>query len=91
MSKKREIPVNSECPLTDAEKDVLLKFLDHEEWKVYQRVKKLTSGYCNAEVVCYDELEIEIFVEWGVDGQWRDDDELIVNREFLSTPEKLLS
>jgi len=88
---KKVIPTNSDCPLTEAEEQVLLKFLDHEEWKTYQRVKSLTSGYCNAEVVCYDEREIEIFVEWGVDGQWSDDDELIVNREFLSNPEKLLS
>lgn len=88
---KRELPTNSDCPLTDAEISILLQYLDNLEWKTYQRVKHLTSGWCEVTVEGYDELELDIFVEWGVDGQWRDDDYVSITRESLSKPEKLLS
>ena len=90
-AKERGIPTNSDCPLTDAEMSVLLQYLDKLEWKEYQRVKQQTSGWCYVTVEEYDEFEVAIFVEWGVDGQWRDDDAISITREFLSKPEKLLS
>jgi len=91
-AEEREIPTNSECPLTDEEMNVLLKYLHQREWATYQRyVQKLTSGYCDSEVQYYDEFEITILFEWGVDGQWRDDDQVCLDRKVLSTPEKILS
>jgi len=90
-AEQREIRTNSDCPLTESEMSVLLQYLDKLEWKEYQRVKHLTSGWCEVTVEAYDEFEVAIFVEWGVDGQWRDDDAISIAREFLSKPEKLLS
>ena len=91
-AEKRQIPTNSDCPLTDEEMSVLLQYLEKLEWKEYQRVRHQTSGWCDATVQEYDELEVVIMVEWGVDSAgWRDDDEIYVDRVFLSKPEKLLS
>jgi len=86
---ERGIPTNSECPLTEAEMAVLLQYLEKLEWTEYQRVRQQTSGWCDATVEEYDEFEVAILVEWGVDGQWRDDDTVCIDRKFLSTPEKL--
>jgi len=90
-AEERGIPTNSDCPLTDEEMSVLLQYLEKLEWKEYQRVRHQTSGWCDATVNGYDEFEVDIMVEWGADGQWRDEDSVCIDREFLSKPEKLLS
>ena len=88
---EERIPTNSEFPLTEKEMEVLLQFIDQEECKTYDRfVRRLSGGYCYGEVIEYDDRKIIINIIWGVDGDWNNHDELTVNREFLSTPEKIL-
>jgi hypothetical protein len=66
--KKRRFPRNPECPLTKEERVKLCKALDDLEWQVYLPLKYLTSSYADAIVIEYDELEIEIELEYGSDG-----------------------
>jgi len=79
MEKKRRIPKNPKCPLKKQERAKICKLLDDMEWKYYLPYKHLTSGYADARVVEYDEIEIRIEIKHGLDtsGLHYIDDEII--------------
>ena len=84
MSKKRRIPRNMDCLLTKKERANICKRLDEIEWNTYQPWKHSTSAYADATVVEYDEDEVTFKVEWGVDGDWHDEDEFTTNRKYFN-------
>jgi len=83
MSKKRKFPKSEDTALNKYERNGLCRMLDEMEWREYQRVKHLTSGYCNATINRIDEVEIHGTITWGVDGQWNDSDDFVINRTEL--------
>jgi len=78
--KQREIPNNADCPLNKYEIEGLNRIIDEIEWREYQRVKRLTSGYVESKIVDYDEEEVSVDVTVGVDGQWSDVINISINR-----------
>jgi len=69
--KTRNHPTNSNCPLSSDEEKNLNTYLDKIEWEAYFPLKQLTSAYSRAKVIEYDEFEIMIELEYGVDGDGR--------------------
>ena len=89
MKKRRRYPRNPECPLTKEERKELSKALDELECRAYVPLKHLTSGWSEATVTSYDEDDIEVKVNWGVDSEgWNDYDYQTIKREDLITVKK---
>lgn len=86
MSKKRRFPRFPDCrPLTKAERVRLSSLLDEIEWKTYLPLKHRTSAYADAKVTEYDDIEIEVDVEYGIDGESHYTDNFTIQRaELLS-------
>lgn len=72
MTTKRKFPVNEDCPLNKYEKEGLNRIIDEIEWREYQRVRHLSGGYVDSEIIDYDEDVVEVDVTVGVDGEWHD-------------------
>lgn len=81
--KKREFPKNPDCPLTEVERVKLSRMLDEIEWREYQPVRHITGGYAEVEVTDYDELEINVKVKTGVDGDHHDEFTAVIQREEI--------
>ena len=81
--KTRTFPVNPNCPLSDEEKEKISKLLDEIELEAYAPIKHLSSGYADAIVNDYDEFEIRVEVEYGVDSDGRHDTEYIQIERML--------
>ncbi len=81
--KTKKFPENDDCPLNNYEKEGLTRILDQLEWREYQRVKHLTSGYVNSKITDYDEDEINAEITIGVDGQWSDTTDITIKRSEI--------
>jgi hypothetical protein len=83
MNKKRRFPRYPDCPLTKVEKVRLSSLLDEIEWRTYLPLKHRTSAYADAKVTEYDEIEIHVKIEFGIDGESHDTDYLTIQRSEL--------
>ena len=85
MSSKYRIPKNPECPLSKKERDELVKHLDFIQWNYYLPFKWTSGGYAEVKVTEYDEAEITVLVQHGVDGDRHYTDTEIIERFELLT------
>ena len=87
MNKRRRIPRNHDCPpFSKAEREALIKMLEHIEYLYYMPYKWLSSGYSEARVTEYDGETITVLVKYGVDGDRHFEDEETIERKTLLKP-----
>lgn len=86
MEKKlpeKKLPENKKYPLTEKEKEGLIKLLNHTEIMKWMLVKHQTSCYSESKATCLTKNDVKVSVKWGVDGQWHDKGSRTVDRSEL--------